>query len=204
MPEEREERVRRKLAAILAADVVGYSRLMGTDEEGTHRRVARLFGDLVGPTITAHGGRLINTAGDGLIAEFPSAVDAVRSAIDFQRRLSEQNTALAAEQRMDLRVGINVGDVIADHGDIYGAGVNIAARLEQICEPGGVCVSGRVREDVEGKLDCAFRDLGERTLKNIERPVRLWILISPWRARSLPFSCRWARGSDLSQTAQRP
>jgi adenylate cyclase len=178
MPEERMGRVKRKLAAILAADVVGYSRLMGKDEEGTHRRIARLFGDLVEPTIAAHGGRLINTAGDGLIAEFPSAVDAVRGAIDLQRRLSEQNMVLTAEQRIDLRVGINVGDIIADRDDIYGAGVNIAARLEQICEPGGVCVSGRVREDVEGKLDCSFHDLGERTLKNIERPVRVYSLAS--------------------------
>jgi adenylate cyclase len=178
MSEEREGRVKRRLAAILAADVVGYSRLMGKDEEGTHRRIAQLFGDLVEPAIAAHGGRLINTAGDGLIAEFPSAVDAVRVAIDLQRRLSEQNTVLTAEQRIDLRVGINVGDIIADRDDIYGAGVNIAARLEQICEPGGVCVSGRVHEDVEGKLDCAFRDLGERTLKNIERPVRIYSLSS--------------------------
>ncbi len=178
MPEEGVERVNRKLAAILAADVVGYSRLMGKDEEGTHRRIARLFGDMVEPMIAAYGGRLINTAGDGLIAEFPSAVDAVRGAIDLQRRLSEQNAAVTADRRIDLRIGINVGDIIADRDDIYGAGVNIAARLEQICEPGGVCVSGRVYEDVEGRLDCTFHDLGDRTLKNIERPVRVYSLAS--------------------------
>ena len=195
MPEERVERVKRKLAAILAADVVGYSRLMGKDEEGTHRRIARLFGDLVEPTIAAHGGRLVNTAGDGLIAEFPSAVDAVRAAIDLQRRLSEQNTGLTAEQRIDLRVGINVGDIIADRDDISGAGVNIAARLEQICEPGGVCVSGRVHEDAEGKLDYAFHDLGERTLKNIERPVRVY---------SLPSSAISLSTAPLAETPTPP
>jgi adenylate cyclase len=178
MSEERGGRVKRKLAAILAADVVGYSRLMGADEEGTHRRITGLFSDMVEPMIQEHGGRLINTAGDGLLAEFPSAVDALRGAIDLQRRLREQNAVLTAEQRIDLRIGINVGDIIADRDDIYGAGVNIAARLEQICEPGGVCVSGRVYEDVEGKLDCAFHDLGDRSLKNIERPVRVYSLAS--------------------------
>jgi adenylate cyclase len=195
MPEERVGRVKRKLAAILAADVVGYSRLMGKDEEGTHRRIARLFGDLVEPTIAAHGGRLINTAGDGLIAEFPSAVDAVRGAIDLQRGLSEQNTGLTAERRIDLRIGINVGDIIADRDDIYGADVNIAARLEQICEPGGVCVSGRVHEDIEGKLDCAFHDLGERALKNIERPVRVY---------SLPSSAISPSTAPLGETPKPP
>jgi adenylate cyclase len=195
MPEEEVGRVSRKLAAILAADVVGYSRLMEKDEEGTHRRIARLFGDLVEPTIAAHGGRLIKTAGDGLIAEFPSAVEAVRSAIELQRSLSEQNTGLTAEQRIDLRVGINVGDIIADRDDIFGAGVNIAARLEQISEPGGVCVSGRVHEDIEGKLDWAFLDLGERTLKNIERPVRVY---------SLPSSAIGPSTAPLAETPKQP
>jgi adenylate cyclase len=178
MPEEAGGRVKRRLAAILAADVVGYSRLMERDEEGTHRRVADLFDNLVAPAIVAHGGRLIRTAGDGLIAEFPSAVDAVRLAVDLQGQLNSENAPLAAEQRIELRMGVNVGDIIARDDDIFGAGVNVAARLEQMCEPRGLYISGRVFEDIEGKLEAKFRDLGEHKLKNIDRPVRVFALAS--------------------------
>jgi adenylate cyclase len=174
MPRQDEGRISRRLAAVMAADVVGYSRLMEMDEEATHRRVKELFGKLVGPAIGGRGGRVISTAGDGLIAEFPSAVDAVRVAVDLQRRLGAQNATFAAEERIDLRIGVNVCDIIADRDDIFGAGVNLAARLQQACEPGGICISDRVLEDVQGKVDAEFRELGERTFKNIARSVRVY------------------------------
>src|SRR5215469_8080932 len=169
-----EERLQRRLAAILAADVAGYSRLIGADEEGTLARLKALRRGLIDPKIEEHRGRIVKTTGDGLLAEFGSVVDALRSAIGIQRGLLERNAEVAPENRIELRIGINVGDIVVEDGDIYGDGVNVAARLEALAEPGGICVSGRVQEDVRGKLDLAFEDIGEQTLKNIAWPVKVY------------------------------
>jgi adenylate cyclase len=169
-----EERVERRLAAILAADVASYSRLMGRDEEGTHTALKTLRGSLFDPKIEEHRGRIVKTTGDGALVEFASAVDAVRCAVDIQRGMAERTADLPEERRIEFRIGINVGDIIIDGGDIYGDGVNVAARLEGLAEPGGICVSGRVQDDVQGKLEIAFEDVGEQRLKNITRPVRVY------------------------------
>jgi TolB-like protein/tetratricopeptide (TPR) repeat protein len=168
------ERVERRLTAILAADVAGYSRLTGLDEEGTHAQLQDHLRSLVDPKIAEHRGRVVKNTGDGLLAEFSSVVDAVRCAVDVQRGMVERNADVPLERRIEFRIGINVGDIIIDHGDIFGDGVNVAARLEGVAEPGGICVSGRVLEDVQGKLDIAFEDAGEQKLKNITRPVRVY------------------------------
>lgn len=170
------ERVERRLTAILAADVAGYSRLMGVDEEGTLRQLKAHRRALVDPKIKKHHGHIVKTTGDGMLVEFASVVDAVRCAVEVQRGMGERNTDVAPEKRIEFRIGINVGDIIIDSRDIYGDGVNVAARLEALAEPGGVCVSGRVREDAEGKLDVVFEDKGEQQLKNIARPVRVYKL----------------------------
>src|SRR5580765_2554448 len=141
-----EERVERRLAAILAADVVGYSRLMGANEEGTLAELKRHLRELVDPKITEHRGRIVKTTGDGLLVEFVSVVDAVRCAVDIQREMTDRNIGVAPEQRIEFRVGINLGDIIIDDGDIFGDGVNVAARLEAAAEPGGLCLSGAVHE----------------------------------------------------------
>jgi adenylate cyclase len=167
------ERVERRLTAILAADVAGYSRLTGMDEEGTHVQLKEHLHALVDPKISEHRGRVVKNTGDGLLAEFSSAVDAVRCAVDVQRGMSERNAKVPQDKRIEFRVGINVDDIIIDEGDIFGDGVNIAARLEGLAEPGGICVSSRVQEDVRGKLDIQFEDMGEQQLKNIEHPV--WV-----------------------------
>jgi adenylate cyclase len=165
-------RVERRLAAILAADVAGYSRLMGIDEEGTlaalkdHRRA------VVDPKIAEHRGRIVKTTGDGMLVEFVSVVDAVRCAVDVQREMLEPNAEIAPDRRIQFRVGINVGDIISDDNDIYGDGVNVAARLEALAEPGGICVSRIVHDQVCDKLDFFFEDMGEQQVKNIARPVR--------------------------------
>jgi adenylate cyclase len=169
-----EARVERRLAAILAADVAGYSRLMGADEEGTLAALKACRRELIDPKIAGHRGRIVKTTGDGALVEFASAVDAVRCAIEIQRAMAERNSAIPEDRRIEFRIGINVGDIIIDGGDIYGDGVNIAARLENLAEPGGICVSGRVQEDVRGKLDVGFEDAGEQQLKNITRPVRVY------------------------------
>src|SRR6266850_1507946 len=169
-------RVERRLAAILAADVAGYSRLIGADEEGTLGRLKALRAELVDPKIAGHKGRIVKTTGDGLLVEFTSVVDALRCAAEVQAALAESNAPLPADKRIDFRIGINMGDIVAEDGDIFGDGVNVAARLEGLAEPGGICVSARVREDAAGKLDIAFRDLGEQALKNIARPVRVYRL----------------------------
>ena len=169
-----EERVQRRLAAILAADVVGYSRLMGADEAGTLRRLKELREDVFEPKVDEYGGRIVKSMGDGTLIEFPSAVDAVQHAIDVQQAMDLRNETLAADQRIDLRIGINLGDVIVEGDDIYGDGVNISARLEAFCEPGKICVSAMVREGVRGKLEITFDDLGEQSLKNIAEPVRVY------------------------------
>jgi class 3 adenylate cyclase len=170
---EPQEHVERKLAAILAADVVGYSRLMGLDEEGTLERLKEHRRALFDPKITEHRGRIVKTTGDGLLVEFASVVDAVRCAVDVQRGMAERNTESLADQRIDFRIGINVGDIIIDGDDIYGDGVNVAARLEALAEPGGIYVSRVVRDQVRDKLDFGFEDMGAKSVKNIARPVRV-------------------------------
>jgi TolB-like protein/class 3 adenylate cyclase len=164
----------RRLAAILAADVAGYSRLMGEDEEGTLAALKTLWYDLSHPKIKEHHGRIVKTTGDGLLVEFGSVVDAVRCAVDVQREMAARNAAVPAERRIEFRMGINLGDIIKDKGDIYGDGVNVAARLEALAEPGGICVSRVVRDQVRDKLDFAFEDGGEQQVKNIVRPVRVF------------------------------
>ena len=168
-----EERVQRRLAAIQAADVVGYSRLMGADEAGTLARLKALRRELLNPKVSEYGGRIVKTTGDGTLIEFPSAVDAVNHAIDVQRSMGRRNTDEDHDSRMDLRIGINVGDVIVEGEDIFGDGVNVAPRLEALAEPGGICISGTVYDQVRGKLDVPFQDLGEQSLKNIVEPVRV-------------------------------
>ncbi|MET3844079.1 adenylate/guanylate cyclase domain-containing protein [Bradyrhizobium sp. OAE829] len=163
-------RIERRLAAVLAADVAGYSRLMGADEVGTLQALKRLRREIVDPAIASHKGRIVKTTGDGLLVEFASAVDAVTCAMAVQGQMAERES----ETQIKFRIGINVGDIIIDDGDIFGDGVNVAARVENECEPGGVCLSGGAYEHVRGKTDFAFIDLGERSLKNIERPVRLY------------------------------
>jgi len=150
------ERVERRLAAILAADIAGYSRLMGADEEGTLDRIKALRRELVDLKIKEYRGRIVKTTGDGMLVEFASVVDAVRCAADIQREMAERNASIAATRRIELRMGINVGDIIIDEGDIYGDGVNVAARLEALAEPGGICVSRVVRDQVRDKLDFSF------------------------------------------------
>jgi TolB-like protein len=171
-----EERAQRRLAAILAADVAGYSRLMGADEEGTLAQLKAHRRDLVDPKINEHRGRIVKTIGDGILVEFASVVDALRCATEIQHGMAERNTDIPSAGRIEFRVGINVGDIIIDGNDIYGDGVNVAARLEGLAEPGGICVSGRVQEDVRGKLDVPSEDGGEQRLKNIAWPVRVFHL----------------------------
>ena len=164
----------RRLAAILAADVAGYSRLMGADESGTLQALKAIRSELIDPSLAAHNGRLVKTTGDGLLVEFASVVDALRCAAEVQAAMAESNAPLPPDRRVEFRVGIHQGDIVVGDGDIFGDGVNIAARLEALAEPGGICVSARVQEDAAGKLDLAFEDLGEQALKNITRPVRAY------------------------------
>jgi len=166
-----EEHVNRRLAAILAADIAGYSRLMGADDEGILRQLKGHRKDLVDPKITEHRGRIVKTTGDGMLVEFVSVVDAVRCAVEIQRGMSERNVEVPAESRIQFRIGINVGDIISDSNDIYGDGVNVAARLEALAEPGGIFVSRNVYDQVRDKLSFSFEDMGEQTVKNIARPV---------------------------------
>jgi TolB-like protein/class 3 adenylate cyclase len=163
----------RRLAAILAADVAGYSRLMGADEEGTLARLKAIRRELADPKIRQHRGRIVKTTGDGLLVEFPSVVDAVRCAVEVQREMAARNAEVPQALRIELRMGINLGDIIKDGRDIYGDGVNIAARLEALAEPGGICVSRVVRDQVRDKLAFSFEDMGEQEVKNIARPVRV-------------------------------
>jgi TolB-like protein/class 3 adenylate cyclase len=164
----------RRLAAILAADVAGYSRLIGADEGGTLERLKALRRELLDPKITEHRGRLVKTTGDGLLVEFGSVVDALRCAVEVQREMTGRNVGIPPDNRIELRIGINMGDIVVEDGDIFGDGVNVAARLEALAEPGGICVAARVQEDAAGKLDLAFEDIGEQQLKNITRPVRVY------------------------------
>ncbi len=168
------ERVERRLAAVLAADVAGYSRLMGVDEERTHANLKSLRKTLVDPSVAAHRGRIVKSTGDGILAEFASAVDATRCAVEIQRSIAAQNANVAEDVRIEYRIGIHVGDIIIDDNDIFGDGVNIAARLEGIAEPGGICISEDAHRHIRGKVDCAFGDMGAQTLKNIAEPMRTW------------------------------
>ena len=166
--------VARRLSAILVADVVGYSRLMEADEGGTLAALKERRASVFEPVAAAHSGRIVKEMGDGFLIEFGSAAGAVAGALEFQRRSAEENDRLPADRRIVLRIGINLGDVIEEGGDIYGEGVNIAARLESLAEPGGICISAKVHDEVRGKLPATFEDMGEQTVKNISRPVRAY------------------------------
>ena len=166
-----EDQVDRRLAAIFAGDIAGYSRLMGVDEEGTLRQLKAHRKELVDPKITEHRGRIVKTTGDGMLVEFVSVVDAVRCAVDIQRGMAERNAGIPSDERIEFRIGINVGDIIFDGDDIFGDGVNVAARLEALADPGGIMVSGVVHDQVRDKLSFGFEDLGEQAVKNIVRPV---------------------------------
>jgi len=169
-----EARAERRLAAILAADVAGYSRLMGVDEEGTLETLKAYLSETVYPKLAEHRGRIVKTTGDGVLVEFVSAVDAVRCAINIQRAVAKRNVDMSNNRRIEFRIGISVGDIIADGSDIFGDGVNVAARLESISEPGGICVSSQVQENARGKIDISFEDLGQQQLKNIAQPVHAY------------------------------
>jgi adenylate cyclase len=168
------DRIERRLAAILAADVAGYSRLMGADEEGTLAALRSVRRELCDRKIVEHRGRIVKTTGDGLLVEFQSVVDAVRCAVEMQRGMAERNKDVPSGRRIEFRIGINVGDIVVEDGDIFGDGVNIAARLETLADPGGICISARVQEDVAGRLDLMFSDLGDQRLKNIQRPLHAY------------------------------
>ena len=166
----------RRLVAVLAADVAGYSRLMGMDEEGTLAQLKAIRKDFIDPTIAAHRGRIVKTTGDGLLVEFASAVDAARGAAEIQRAMEKQNINVPQDARIEFRIGIHVGDIIIDDNDIFGDGVNIAARLEGIAEPGGICISDDTQRQIRGKIDLSFDDMGPQSLKNIAEPMRAWRL----------------------------
>ena len=177
-------RVERRLSAILAADVAGYSGLMHHDEEATHAKLTALLAGGVKPAIAEHGGRIVKNTGDGFLAEFPSAVEAVRAAVQFQTSVHELTTSDAEDRRIAFRVGVNIGDVIIEQHDIFGDGVNIAARLESIAEPGGICISSAAYDQVLGKIGAEFADLGEQNLKNIARPVRAYAVVRDGLSRA--------------------
>lgn len=189
----------RRLVAILAADVVGYSRLMGADETGTLKRLRSLHNDLVKPAITTHKGRVVKLMGDGLLAEFPSVVEAVECAIDIQRSMPDREPECVEGSRILLRIGVNLGDIIVEGSDIFGDGVNVAARLEGLAEPGGVCLSGGAFDAVDGKIEANFEDIGPQTIKNIAKPVRAYRLRIEANARIQP-----SLGRDRPELPDRP
>ncbi len=172
-----DEHIERKLAAVLYADVAGYSRLTGADEEGTHRQLSASL-DFIAESIAGQSGRVIHYAGDAVLAEFASVVVAVQCAVTIQRGLAERNAGVAKDRRLSYRIGINLGDVIVDRDDLYGDGVNVAARLEGLAEAGGICVSAKVRDEVAGKLELDFEDLGQQDFKNIAEPVRAFRVLA--------------------------
>ena len=187
MAHERPGRIERRLSAIMAADVAGYSRLMHNDEEATHAALTALLADAVEPVIAEHGGHIVKNTGDGFLAEFPSAVEAVRTAMQFQNRIHELTMDDAEDRRIAFRVGINIGDVIVEAHDIFGDGVNIAARLEGVAEPGGICISQTVLNHARDKVSFEVEDAGEQTLKNIARPVHVYrVIIEPSRRPATP------------------
>jgi class 3 adenylate cyclase len=167
----------RRLTTILAADVVGYSRLMADDETQTLASLKAVRRDLIEPKTSEHHGRVVKLMGDGTLMEFGSVVDAVRFAVDVQQAMTERNAEVSEDRRITYRIGINIGDIVVEGDDIYGDGVNIAARLEGLAVPGGICVSQSVYSQVEGKLELSFEDLGEQALKNIPKPVRIYRLV---------------------------
>jgi adenylate cyclase len=179
-----EQRILRRLAAILAADIVGYSRLMEADEAGTLARLKALRAEFLHPTVTRFGGRIVKTTGDGTLIEFPSAVDAVQNAVEVQLGMASRNATYPPSERIDIRIGINVGDIVIDDNDIYGDGVNIAARLESLAPPGGICVSANVREQIRNNLDVSFEDLGDQHVKNIARPIRAYRVVDAQQQRA--------------------
>jgi TolB-like protein/class 3 adenylate cyclase len=191
--------VERRLAAVLAADVAGYSRLMGLNEEGTLARLKAIRKAVVDPTIAAHRGRIVKTTGDGLLVEFASAVDAARCAFELQRDMIEHNADVLQHQRIEFRIGIHVGDIIIDDNDIFGDGVNIAARLEGIAEPGGVCISDDTQRQIRGKVDVSFDDMGPQSLKNIAEPMRAWRMLTGTETASpLPTAVSAASSQPLA------
>jgi len=195
----------RRLTAILAADVAGYSRLMGADEEGTHERLKAHLRDLIEPKIAEHRGRIVKNTGDGFLAEFASIVDAVRCAVEVQRGMADRNDGTPPEKRIEFRIGVNLGDVIAEGEDIFGDGVNVAARLEELAKPGRICVSGTVREHIRDKLHYSFEDRGEQNVKNIARPVRVYALrpetIADLPASSMPIAAPRRRRTAFAVAA---
>jgi len=192
------ERVERRLAAVLAADVAGYSRLMGRDEEGTLGQLKSFRKTLVDPAIATHRGRIVKTTGDGMLVEFASAVDAARCAAEIQQEMARHNAEISPELRIEFRIGIHVGDIIIDDNDIFGDGVNIAARLEGIAEPGGVCISDDAHRQIRGKTDVIFDDIGEQTLKNIAEPMRAWHIRLANEASAMRSSPAAVRVQDLA------
>jgi adenylate cyclase len=196
-----EEPVERRLAAILAADAVGYSRLMGADEIGTLHVLKAHLRACIEPMVAARHGRIVKTTGDGLLVEFPSAVDAVACAITIQRGLASRNDTLPEKDRLTFRIGINVGDIIIEKADIFGDGVNVAARLEALCEPGGVCISRAARDQVRDKLPVAFDDLGELSVKNIARNVRVFALTPEAIAAAPELPASAAAGNTVNRSA---
>jgi len=194
------EQVERRLAAVLAADVAGYSRLMGVDEEGTLAQLKTFRRTLVDPTIAKHRGQIVKTTGDGMLVEFASAVEAARCAFEVQRGMAGKNTEVPQVKRIEFRIGIHLGDIIIDDNDIFGDGGNIAARLEGLAEPGGVCISDDTQRQIRGKVDIAFGDMGLQALKNIAEPIRAWRMqmddasasalpkiIAAWSSQVLPL-----------------
>ena len=187
---------KRRLAVILAADIVGYSRLMEADESGTLAQLKTHRKELIDPKIAEYGGRIVKTTGDGMLVEFASAADAVQHAVDMQRAIAQRNTAVPADKRIEFRIGINLGDIIVEGDDIFGEGVNVAARLEESCEPGGVNISGKVHAEVAGKLDLAFDDMGEQAVKNLDKPVRTYrVVLEGGAAVAAPAAAKSAAGA---------
>ena len=191
----------RRLAAILAADIAGYSRLMGADEEGTLERLKALRRELIDPKIAEYHGRIVKTTGDGVLAEFASVVDAVGCAAEVQRAMVDRDAGVAGDQNIKFRIGINLGDIIADGDDIFGDGVNVAARLEGLADPGGVCISRVVRDQIRDKLSYAFEDMGEQSIKNIARPVRAYLLSAPAVAALPPVLVPTGAGTAVAPVA---
>jgi class 3 adenylate cyclase/pimeloyl-ACP methyl ester carboxylesterase len=200
------DRAERRLAAIFAGDIAGYSRLMSLDEEDTLRRLKAHHRELVDPKVTEHRGRIVKTTGDGILVEFISVVDAVCCAVDIQRGMAERNSEIPADKRIEFRIGINLGDIIIDGGDIYGDGVNVAARLEGMAKPGGICISRQAYDHVEGKVPLVYRPLGAQQLKNIPKPVEVYAIdldddsgqIDPERVQLKVNYCRAPDGVRLA------